>query len=135
MNWPPYHEQQPPSPGQFAPPTPSLPPSPSQRYSDRLLVLLTLAYAAFWVLVFVGGVYAPGRVAAFFGNLGISLFWGLLTSVLVMDCRGALSVQGLISWQRIRGTKRILLGLLRFLVSPFLLGIYLVRTLLLYRRS
>src|SRR5438270_3432108 len=101
MNWPPYHAQQPTSPGSHPPPPgpfasapPSFPPSPpSQRYSSRLLALLTLAYVAFWVLVFTGGAYAPGKIAAIFGNLGISLFWSILASVLVMDWRSVLSVQ------------------------------------------
>jgi len=68
------------------------------------------------------------------GKLGISLFWGTLVSVLIMDWHGSTSLNGWIQWSQIRGGKKLLLGFLWFGLSPLLLGIYLIRVLLASRR-
>jgi hypothetical protein len=123
---------QPPQPGQFFP-NQAPPPSsnhPIKPYGTGILAVLLGAYAAFWVFVFIGGAGAPNSIAVFVGNLGTSLFWGVLVSVLVVDWRGAISVNGWIQWQKLKRRNKILLGLLCFCVSPFLLGVYLVRVLL-----
>lgn len=121
---------QPPQPGQFflnQGPPPNYPVKP---YSKLTLYILLGAYTAFWIFVFIAGANAQNRVAVFVGNLGISLFWGVFASVLVMDWRGAISINGWIQWQNMKGRNKILLALLCLFVSPFLLGVYLVRVFL-----
>lgn len=140
MNQQPYNNQQPhyypngypPNPGQFFyPPTP--PPS-SRRYSNRLLIILCIAYVLAWLCSFIGDAVAQGQ-ANFLFNLGISLFFGILTCLLILDWRGTVSLQGLIHWRRCKFGKRILIGFLCFVVFPFLLTVYFVRTFRLYQRT
>lgn len=129
----PYSNSQPPQPGQFFPnqgPPPPPPNYPAKPYSKWVLSILLGAYVAFWLFAFIAGANAENKVAAFIGSLGISLFWGVFASVLVIDWRGATSINGWIRWRQIRRRNQILLGLLCFCVSPFLLGVYLVRVLL-----
>lgn len=108
---------------------------PTKPYSKSILFILLGAYVAFWLFVFIAGANAQNKFAVFIGSLGTSLFWGILASVLVMDWRGATSINGWIRWQQMRRRNKILLGLLCICVSPFLLGVYLIRVLLSNRKS
>src|SRR6266487_2031843 len=131
----PMYPPNPPTPGQFYSSPPQPPNNSSTPYSRTILFILICAYVAFWLFVFVAGAYSPNGFAVFLGNVGISLLWGTLVSVLIMDWRGFFTINGWIRWRQIKGAKRILLGLLFLCTFPLLMGVYLVRALLMYRRS
>jgi hypothetical protein len=130
-----YPPPQPPIPGQFYSLPPQPPNNPPPPYKKGILLTLIGLYITFWFFAFVAGIFSPNGFAIFLGNLGISLFWGVLVSVLIMDWRGFLTINGWIQWQKGKAVKRILLGLLCLMVSPFLLGIYFVRVFRTQRRS
>jgi hypothetical protein len=130
-----YLPPQSPVPGQFYP-LPSQPPNKtSSLYEKEIVFTLIGLYLAFWFFVFVSVAYSQNRFAVFLGNLGISLFWGVLVSVFIMDWRGFFTINGWIHWQKGKGVKYPLLGLLCFIVSPILLGIYFVRVFLVQNPS
>ncbi|MBV9709497.1 MAG: hypothetical protein JO011_01135 [Ktedonobacteraceae bacterium] len=125
----------PPIPGQFYSPPSQPTPNLSSPYQKRGLFTLIGAYIAFWLFVFLAAGYSPMGFAIFLGNLGISLFWGLLASILVLDWRGFFTINGWIQWQNKSNTRRVLIGLLCLMVSSLLISVYLVRAFLIYRRS
>jgi hypothetical protein len=104
-------------------------------YNKSILFGLICVYIAFWVFTFIGTAYPSNRFAVFLGSVGISLFWGALVSVLIMDWRGFFTLHGWIRRQPTTRTNRFLLGCLLLFVSPLLLGVYLVRVLLVRKRS
>ncbi len=118
---PPYPGQ-PPSYPPYSPPPYAPPQPPTSPYSRGVLWLFIGSYAIFWLLSFAGS------------NIGVDLCLGLIVSVLILDVRGFVALQGAIGWSRASGGKKFLIALLCFFLSPFWLGVYLVRTLLAYRR-
>src|SRR5215469_8948693 len=128
---PPYYPNTPPSPGQFYYP-PQPPSAPSQKYSERALIVLSLVYGIGWIFCFIGEGVSGGQPNFLF-NLGISLFFGILACILIMDWKGCVTLQGLIHWQKRKMVGRIMIGFLCFGVFPFLLAVYLFRTFRLYK--
>ena len=125
----------PPNPGQLYYPPQQPNNNASTPYNKSILFGLICVYIAFWAFTFVAAAYSPNGFAVFLGNVGISLFWGTLVSVLIMDRRGFFTLHGWIRRQPTTRTNRFLLGCLLLFVSPFLLGVYLVRVLLVRKRS
>jgi hypothetical protein len=123
--------------GQFGPPPPRPPSTPPSQnpYPKHVPLLLALAYAAFWIFVFIASANTLNAGAMFLGSLGISLFWGILAYVLILDWRGSISLGGLIRWSNIQKEKRIVPGCLCVLCFPLLLGVYLIRAAFIYRPS
>jgi hypothetical protein len=104
---------------------------PAYKYSTVLLATLAAAFTAAWLLV---GLAAglPG-VATFARNLAISLFLGILATVLWLDYWGYATLRGLIDWRTTHGWKRV--GLVCLLILfPVVVGVYLVRAVVDYRR-
>ncbi len=134
MQQPPYNQQQSwQNPGSYPQPPTPVPPQPPRLYPHWLLVVLSILYILFWVLCFIGEATSPNQPFTFVFNLGISLFFGILVCVFIMDWRGAVTVQGMIHWQKRGILARIILGYLCLVVSPFLMAVYLIRTFGLYR--
>ncbi len=130
-----YPPPPPPIPGQFYP-LPSQPPGKtSSPYKKKVLFTLIGAYIAFWLFVFIAGASSQNGFAIFLGNLGISLFWGVLVSALILDWRGFFTINGWIQWQKGKRAKYVFLGLLCLLFSPIVLGIYFVRVFLAQRQA
>ena len=125
----------PPNPGQFYSSPPPPPNKPSSPYSTPILFMQIGSYVAFWLFVFISEAASPNGFTIFLRNVGISLFWGMLVSVLIMDWCGFFTVNGWVRWQNKSRTKRILIGLLFLMVWPLLPGVYLVRAFLAHRRS
>ncbi|QBD80305.1 hypothetical protein EPA93_31760 [Ktedonosporobacter rubrisoli] len=123
-----YGSQQSPtyiSPGQFAntpppPPPPHIGPGQPQPYSrpygGLILATLILVYVAAWIIGFAG-----------MSGITTSLILGLIVSLLIIDWRGFTSLQDLIKWKQMRGSKRFWLGLLFICTFYIMLGIYLCR--------
>lgn len=115
-------------PGQFGPPSPRLSSTPRNPYPKSVPLVLLLAYTAFWLceVIFANG-------AAWLGTVGISLFWGIVAYVLIVDWWGSVSLGGWIQWGRMQSDKRVVPGCLYVVFFPFLLGIYLLRAVFVYR--
>ncbi len=114
-------------PGQFFVP-PVSPQRPGQS-SSRLLLLLSGIYVLFWILCFVGEASSPHDEFNFLFDLGMSLFFGVATCICIIDWRGAITLQGLMHWQKRGWLGRIGFGFLCLVFSPFLTAVYLLRTL------
>jgi len=100
---------------------------PLYKYSKVLLATLAAAFAAAWLLV-VLATGLPG-VATFARNLAISLFLGILVTVLWLDYWGYATLRGLIEWRTTRGWKRVAVICL-LIFFPVVVGVYLVRAVL-----
>lgn len=124
----------PPNPGQFYSSPPPPPNPPFNPYDRKTLFILTGTYIAFWLFVFIAGAASPNGFAIFLGNFGISLFWGTLISILIMDWHGFFTINGWVQRKQGKRANRILLAFLCLIVSPFLLGVYLARIFLMKRR-
>lgn len=134
MNQPPSNYQNfQPSPGQFYYSPVAPPPSP-KKYSNKVLLLLSILYGFGWLFCFIGEAISQGQPNFLF-NVGISLFFGILASILIMDWQGGVTLQGLIHWQKRKTIGRIVIGFCCVLFFPFLLAVYLFRTFRLYQRA
>ncbi|SRR5581483_1373490 len=119
--YPPYQQQ--PPPGSFGPPP--IPSTPTKPYSNRVLSVLLGLYVLFWFFDIVG--QGKGAIS----DLGISLCIGIGVSVLILDARGLLSLQGVV---KAHGNGKILFALLCVVVFPLWLGVYLLCTFLALRK-
>jgi hypothetical protein len=104
---------------------------PVYQYSKVLLTALVGAFAAAWLLV-VLAMGLPG-VVPLAGKLAVSVFLGILATVLWLDFWGYATLRGLVQWRTAQWWKwAAVIGLLIFF--PVVVGVYLVRTVLDSRR-
>src|SRR5437588_8368108 len=122
QNFPQYPGQYP-QPGQFGPPPlhpgqPAAVPPPLRPYGNIITVLLVLCCCIFIICLAIGNSAEP---------VGMSVIFGLLVSVLIMDWRGFRTLDEWINWKQIQGTKRALLVCVYvfFFMVIFFIFIYL----------
>src|SRR6266567_5175774 len=128
--WEPYSPQPPSYPPDALPPsTPQLP--LPIRYEQRVLWFFTWSYALFCICFIIG--YTIGN--SFFLSLGMSIFIGFAVSILILDARNAVSLQGWVHWNRMSRKRKILLAALFFFMMSLLAIPYLWRTHLVYRQN
>jgi hypothetical protein len=118
----------PPSPGQFYQQPPLPPTPPIKPYSKLVLLIMACSCFFSFLLMSLGGSKDGAPTLA--GNIGASLFVGVLVSVLVIDWHGFITLQAWIKWQHLSGKKRTLFICLFLFFFVVLLVIYFIRTAL-----
>jgi len=129
-----YPPPPPPYAGQFYN-QPPVPPAQPRPYSKNTLMAFIGFYSAFWIFGFISGAASSNAFATFLGRVGISLLWGILASVLIMDWHGYTTIDGLVKWQQMRKSRRFWMWCVHIFLCMFVLGVYLTRKALSYLRS
>lgn len=123
--------------------SPSLPGQASRRlYSGRSLTALAATYVAGLILILADPTTwnsdASQSTASSTGvveSIGIIVLIGVTVAVAVIDWRGFVSVNGAITWGRMNGWQKWVLGYFFLCFSPLITPVYLVQAFNTYRRE
>lgn len=109
-------------------------------YSGQVLAALTIGCIAVFIFLFVSAALSsanPENESSVLYNvlstIGSLLLFALIIPVLIIDWRGAVTLNGVIKWRSMRVWLRIVAGFFALGLSPFLLVVYLSQAFQTYR--
>ena len=110
----------------------------AQRHLYTVKLLAVLVIVSFISMLLISGDYvfqrSLGGASSPLALMGFMIYLLVITTIMIDDWRGFLTMNGFLKWKRIRGGKRLLVGCLFVALNVFVLGLYFVQAYLTYCR-
>ena len=110
----------------------------AQRHVYTRKQLAVLVIVAFVSMLLISGDYvfqrSLGGASTPLALMGFTIYLLAITTIMIDDWRGFLTMNGFLKWKRMIGPQRLLVGYLFVALNVFVLGLYLVQAYLTYCR-
>jgi hypothetical protein len=105
-------------------------------YTGKQLAVLVIV--SFVSMLLISGAYvfqrSLGGASGPLALIGITIYLLVITTIMIDDRRGFLTMNGFLKWKRMIGPQRLLVGYLFVALNVFVLGLYFVQAYLTYCR-